>query len=193
MTYANAQEALRELIRYVPDFPSEGILFEDLTPVLADAEGFRLVIDDLAEAIRAMGADVIAGLDARGFLVGSAVAYSLGTGVLAVRKEGKLPPPVFSESYHLEYGEAALEVPASGIPLQGRRIALVDDVLATGGTMGAARALLEECGAEVVGIASVLEVPGLNGREHFSDVTVHVVNNPDHADGHSAPGEKDGQ
>ncbi|APT90684.1 adenine phosphoribosyltransferase [Corynebacterium sphenisci DSM 44792] len=175
VTHATAQQALSDLIRLVPDFPEEGILFEDLTPALADAGAFRLIIEDLAAACAAVDAELIAGLDARGFLLGSAVAYSMGLGVLAVRKEGKLPPPVHREDYQLEYGTAALEVPAGGIPLAGRRVALVDDVLATGGTMGAARALLEACGAEVVGVAAVLEVPDLGGRGRFPDLPVHVV------------------
>uniref|UniRef100_UPI0025DDEB4A adenine phosphoribosyltransferase n=1 Tax=uncultured Corynebacterium sp. TaxID=159447 RepID=UPI0025DDEB4A len=110
MAYANARAALDDLIRLVPDFPSEGVLFEDLTPVLADPEGFRHIVDEVAEASREFGADVIGGLDARGFLIGSAVAYTMGLGVLAVRKQGKLPPPVHTESYDLEYGSAALEV-----------------------------------------------------------------------------------
>ncbi|WP_448850858.1 adenine phosphoribosyltransferase [Corynebacterium sp. 335C] len=178
MTYANAREALADLMRFVPDFPEEGVVFEDLTPALADAEGFRLIIDDLAEKCREMGAEVIAGLDARGFLLGSAVAYKLGLGLLAVRKKGKLPPPVHSEEYQLEYGTAALEVPASGIDLDGRRVVLVDDVLATGGTMGAAMKLLEDCGAEIRGLCVVLEVEGLGGREALAGTEVYVVDSP---------------
>ena len=175
MAYANARAALDDLIRLVPDFPSEGVLFEDLTPVLADPEGFRHIVDEVAEASREFGADVIGGLDARGFLIGSAVAYTMGLGVLAVRKQGKLPPPVHTESYDLEYGSAALEVPASGLDLSGKRVVLVDDVLATGGTMAAARALLEKCGAEVTGLCAVLEVPDLGGRERLSDLPLYVV------------------
>lgn len=178
MAYANAREALSELIRLVPDFPSEGVLFEDLTPVLADPEGFRLIVDEVAEAADGFGADVIGGLDARGFLIGSAVAYRLGLGVLAVRKQGKLPPPVFTETYSLEYGSAALEVPANGIDLAGKRVVLVDDVLATGGTMAAARALLEKHDANVTGLCAVLEVPGLGGREKLSELPLYVLNSP---------------
>ncbi|MDO4609462.1 adenine phosphoribosyltransferase [Corynebacterium sp.] len=179
MTYANAREALADLIRFVPDFPEEGVVFEDLTPALADAEGFRLIIDDLTERCRAMGAEVIAGLDARGFLLGSAVAYKLGVGLLAVRKKGKLPPPVHSEVYELEYGTAALEVPANGIHLEGRRVVLVDDVLATGGTMGAAMKLLEHCGATIGGLCVVLEVEGLGGREALAGTDIYVVDSPE--------------
>ena len=179
MAYANAREALAELIRLVPDFPSEGVLFEDLTPVLADPEGFRLIVDEVADAAERFGADVIGGLDARGFLIGSAVAYRMGLGVLAVRKKGKLPPPVYTETYALEYGTAALEVPADGMELQGKRVVLVDDVLATGGTMAAARALLEKHEADVTGLCAVLEVPGLGGRDKFPDLPLFVVNAPE--------------
>lgn len=176
MTYGTAQEALAGLTRFVQDFPAEGVLFEDLTPVLANPAGLRLLVEDLAAACKRFDGELIAGLDARGFLLGSAIAYANGQGILAVRKAGKLPPPVHNATYELEYGSAALEVPADGIDLEGRRVVLVDDVLATGGTLCAARQLLEKCGAEVVGVAVVLQVPGLNGHERFSDLPIHVVN-----------------
>ena len=146
MAYENARAALDDLIRLVPDFPSDGVLFEDLTPVLADPEGFRLIVDEVADACTGFGADVIGGLDARGFLIGSAVAYRMGLGVLAVRKKGKLPPPVHTESYDLEYGSAALEIPASGLKLEGKRVVLVDDVLYSGRTIRAALDALRDLG-----------------------------------------------
>lgn len=192
VAYENARAALADLIRLVPDFPSDGVLFEDLSPVLADPEGFRLIVDEVAEACRGFGADVIGGLDARGFLIGSAVAYSMDLGVLAVRKKGKLPPPVHTESYDLEYGSAALEVPASGLDLEGKRVVLVDDVLATGGTMAAARSLLEKCGAEVTGLCAVLEVQGLGGRDRLSDLPLYVVNSPPADDVDARSGAEDG-
>ena len=170
-----AAEALQRLTRIVPDFPSEGIVFEDLTPVLADPESFRRVVTDLAEALRSLNADLVGGLDARGFLLGSAVAYELGLGILAVRKGGKLPPPVYREEYDLEYGSAALEIPAEGVPLKGKRIVLIDDVLATGGTLEASRTLLERAGADVAGLAVVLEVQGLNGRDRLTGLPLYVV------------------
>lgn len=176
MAYANAREALTDLIRYVEHFPVDGVVFEDLTPVLANAEAFQLVIDELAEACKRYGADMIGGLDARGFLLGSAVAYKLGLGILAVRKKGKLPPPVHTQEYALEYGMSALQVPANAIPLEGRNVVLVDDVLATGGTLVAARQLLERCGASVVGHAVVLEVAGLGGREALAGLPLTVIN-----------------
>ena len=174
--YANASEAIKDKIRYVQDFPEEGVLFEDLTPVLADAEAFSVVVDGLADECEKLGADLIAGLDARGFLLGSAAAYKLGTGVLAVRKAGKLPPPVLHQEYSLEYGSAALEIPADGAVVKGTKIALVDDVLATGGTLAGARQLLESAGAEVVGAVVVLEVAGLVGREKFGNLPISVLN-----------------
>ncbi|MEZ2121202.1 adenine phosphoribosyltransferase [Corynebacterium sp. CCM 9203] len=183
MTYDNAREALAAKIRYVQDFPEEGILFEDLTPVLADAEAFQLVVDELADTAERYGAQLIGGLDARGFLLGSAVAYRLGLGILAIRKKGKLPPPVHTEEYQLEYGTAALEVPAdTGTDLEGVRVVLVDDVLATGGTLVAARKLLESCGAVVSGHAVVLEVPRLGGRERLGDSPLTVINEPTDGD-----------
>lgn len=176
MTYADAREALAHKIRLVPDFPVEGVLFEDLTPALADGEAFALVVDQVAEKCAEFGADLVGSLDARGFLIGSAVAYKLGLGVLAIRKQGKLPPPVLSESYSLEYGEAALEIPQEGMELAGKRVVLVDDVLATGGTMFAARTLLETAGAQVTGLCCVLEVEGLGARERLADLPIYIVN-----------------
>ncbi len=122
-------DVIAGLTREVPDFPEPGIQFKDLTPVLADTHGFAVVTSALAEI--ADGADLVAGIDARGFLLGGAVAHRLGIGVLAIRKGGKLPPPVHSQTYDLEYGTATLEIPADGIDLRGRRIVIIDDVLAT--------------------------------------------------------------
>lgn len=173
--YANAREAIDDNIRYVQNFPETGVLFEDLTPVLADPDAFHVIVDELADACEKLGADIIGGLDARGFLLGSAVAYKLGLGILAIRKKGKLPPPVISEEYELEYGSAALEIPAEGIPIKGRKVALVDDVLATGGTMYGATKLLKSAGAEIAGHAVVIEVEGLGGRERLAGPPLVVL------------------
>ncbi|ORV50746.1 adenine phosphoribosyltransferase [Mycolicibacter engbaekii] len=159
---AGAGEIIAALIREVPDFPTPGVAFKDLTPVFADAAGLAVVTDALARA--AAGADLVAGIDARGFLLAGAVADRLGVGALAVRKGGKLPPPVLSERYQLEYGTAVLEIPADGVDLAGRRVVILDDVLATGGTLAATRRLLTRAGAEVVAAAVVLELAGLGGR-----------------------------
>ncbi len=155
-------QIIASLTREVADFPTPGIAFKDLTPVFADAAGLAAVTEALAVA--AAGADLVAGIDARGFLLAGAVADRIGVGALAVRKGGKLPPPVLSEDYQLEYGQAVLEIPADGVELAGRRVVIVDDVLATGGTLAATRRLLRRAGADVIAAAVVLELAGLGGR-----------------------------
>ncbi len=161
---------IESLTREVADFPEPGIQFKDLTPLLADSGGLAAITGALAEV--AAGADLIAGIDARGFLLGAAVATKLGTGVLAIRKGGKLPPPVHREEYTLEYGTAVLEIPAEGIDLAGRSVFIVDDVLATGGTVAAAHKLLIASGAVVPGAAVVLELLALGGRERIAPLPV---------------------
>ncbi|SKM25551.1 adenine phosphoribosyltransferase [Mycobacteroides abscessus subsp. massiliense] len=155
-------ELVASLTREVADFPEPGVQFKDLTPLFADADGLSRVTDALAQA--ASGATLIAGIDARGFLLGAAVAIRLGVGVLAVRKAGKLPPPVHAQTYQLEYGTATLEIPADGVELAGRRVAIVDDVLATGGTLAATARLLTTAGADVISAGVVLELSNLGGR-----------------------------
>ena len=161
------------LTRVVPDFPEPGVLFRDLTPVLADDRGFAAVTDALARIVD--GVDLVAGIDARGFLLAGAVARQLGVGVLAVRKGGKLPPPVHSRSYTLEYGTATLEIPVDAIDLRSCRIAVVDDVLATGGTVAAARDLLTTAGAEVTMAAVVIELTALGGRDLLDPLAVRSL------------------
>lgn len=173
-----AQAALAAKVRFCNDFPAPGILFQDLTPVLADAHAFRAIVKATAAAAKDMGAEMIGGLDARGFLLGAAAANELGLGILAIRKKGKLPPPVHSEAYELEYGSAALEIPAEGIDITGRRVVLVDDVLATGGTLVAGRKLLEKSGAIYAGSVVVLEVPVLSGAQRLADAPLEVINRP---------------
>lgn len=169
----DAAALLAALTRHVPDFPEPGVLFRDLTPVLADDRGFAVITAALAEMVA--GADLIAGIDARGFLLGGAVAHRLGVGVLAIRKGGKLPPPVHSRTYALEYGTATLEIPAAGIAVTGRRVAIVDDVLASGGTVAAARDLLTDAGADVTEAAVVMELTALGGRERLSPLAVRSL------------------
>ena len=168
-----AADLVSALTRQVADFPSAGIQFKDLTPLFADAAGLAAVTDELAGV--ASGADLIAGIDARGFLLGGALAARLRTGVLAIRKGGKLPPPVRTEDYQLEYGTASLELPADGIDVTGRSVVIVDDVLATGGTLAAAHRLLERAGAQVRIAAVVIELAGLGGRELLAPLPVHSV------------------
>jgi adenine phosphoribosyltransferase len=169
----SAAQLITSLTRQVADFPSAGIQFKDLTPLFADPRGLAAVTDELADV--ASGADLVAGLDARGFLIAGAVAARLGTGVLAIRKGGKLPPPVRTERYTLEYGTASLEVPADGIELAGRSVVIVDDVLASGGTVAAAHRLLRQAGAEVTIAAVVVELAGLGGREVVAPLPVHSL------------------
>jgi adenine phosphoribosyltransferase len=161
---------IASLTREVADFPEPGIQFKDLTPLWADARGLATVTNALAAL--ADGADLVAGIDARGFLLGAAVATRLGTGVLAVRKGGKLPPPVHSQTYDLEYGTATLEIPAEGIDIAGRTIVIIDDVLATGGTVAATARLLEAGGARVIAAGVVLELHALGGRERLEGLPV---------------------
>lgn len=168
-----AADAIQRLTRWVDDFPIEGVRFADLTPVLADKDGFHAVVAELGAVDTDY--DLVAGLDARGFLLAAAVAMDRGCGVLAVRKAGKLPPPVHKREYALEYGTAALEIPASQIDLAGKRILVVDDVLATGGTLGASIDLLTDAGAKVVALSVVLELTFLNGRDRLHDVPLTAV------------------
>ncbi|RVW04322.1 adenine phosphoribosyltransferase [Rhodococcus xishaensis] len=168
--FERAEAAVSGLTRWCDDFPTPGVRFADLTPVFADGPGFRAVIEGLA-AVGA-GAEIVAGVDARGFLLGGGVAMELGCGVLAVRKAGKLPPPVHSQSYSLEYGAGTLEIPSDAPDLRGRRAFVIDDVLATGGTLLAAAELLTRAGAEVVGVAVVLEIEELGGRARLDQYPV---------------------
>ncbi len=166
-------DLIASLTREVADFPTAGVEFKDLTPLFADRRGLAAVTDALAGV--ASGADLIAGIDARGFLIGGALAIRLGTGVLAIRKGGKLPPPVRATEYQLEYGTARLEIPAEGIELAGRNVVIVDDVLATGGTVAAAHRLLEQAGARVTTAAVVLELTALGGRNVVAPLPVHSL------------------
>jgi adenine phosphoribosyltransferase len=166
-------DTIASLTRDVADFPKPGVQFKDLTPLFADRDGMTAVTDAVTGI--ASGADLVAGIDSRGFLVAAAVAGRLGTGVLAIRKGGKLPPPVRAEQYDLEYGSATLEIPADGIDLRGKSIVIIDDVLATGGTLAAAARLLEHAGANVSGAAVVVELTALGGREAVAPLPVHSL------------------
>jgi adenine phosphoribosyltransferase len=163
MTDKSAADFVNHLTVVVPDFPKPGIIFRDLTPVFADGPALRAITDALAEPF-AGRIDAVAGVEARGFVLAAAAAYALGIGVLIIRKPGKLPQAVLSESYDLEYGSATLEVQPSTLP-KGSRILVLDDVLATGGTLAAAIKLIERADWEVAGVSVVQELVGLNGRD----------------------------
>ena len=166
-------ELIASLTRKVADFPKPGIQFKDLTPLFADAAAMTAITGALAEI--ASGADLVAGIEARGFLLAAAVADRLQTGVLAIRKAGKLPPPVHAERYDLEYGSATLEIPADGMDLRGRNITIIDDVLASGGTLAASARLLGRAGANVLAAAVVFELGALHGREAVAPLAVHTL------------------
>lgn len=155
------------LIRDVADFPKPGILFKDITPVLADAAGFAAAIDAMAAPWRGQALDAVIAIEARGFILGAAMAQTLGVGFVPVRKPGKLPGRRLSQTYALEYGEDTLEVHADAVRA-GARVLLVDDVLATGGTLDAARALVERLDARIVGAAVLIELVALGGRSRWN-------------------------
>ncbi|KAA9154805.1 adenine phosphoribosyltransferase [Amycolatopsis acidicola] len=155
-------DAALGLIAEIPDFPEPGVLFRDLSPLFASADGFKAVTDALAATVEP-DVELLAAVEARGFMLAAAVGYARGLGVVLVRKPGKLPSVAGRVEYALEYGTASLELPA-GVVAPGSRVAVVDDVLATGGTVDAACRLLEEAGASVSGISVVLELAGLDGR-----------------------------
>ena len=159
-------ERLKKAIRDVPDFPREGILFKDITPVLQDGELFRDAIDLFVERYRDSGIEKVVGIEARGFLFASALGYRLGCGVIPVRKPGKLPYETERASYRLEYGEDSVEIHRDAVR-SGEKVLLIDDLLATGGTMAAALDLVERLGGEVFEIAFFIELEFLNGRERL--------------------------
>ena len=161
-------------IRDVPDFPEPGIVFKDLMPLLADPASMREVVDVLAEWVEPRKPDVILGAEARGFILGAALAYKLGCGFVAARRPGKLPWKTVSASYALEYGENALELHADAIA-NGARVLVHDDVLATGGTAAAICDLSEQLGGEIVGVAFVIELAFLEGRKHLDAYDVHSL------------------
>jgi adenine phosphoribosyltransferase len=158
----------------VPDFPQPGIVFKDLMPLFADGKAFRTVVDGIVEHFGAGSFDVVAGVEARGFVVAAAVAYATGTGVVPVRKAGKLPRAAYAASYALEYGEATLEVHRDAF-VAGQRVLVVDDVLATGGTAGAAIDLVEQAGGTLVGFTVLMELAFLKGRERLAPRDVHAL------------------
>lgn len=165
------------LVRDVPDFPKPGIVFKDITPLLANGDAFAVAIRTMAEPWHDAGLDAVVGIESRGFILGAALALELGVGFVPVRKPGKLPATVLSESYALEYGSDSLQVHADALP-PGARVLLIDDVLATGGTLRAASNLLRRQGAEVAGAAVLIELAALEGRAGWpQDLPLRAVLN----------------
>ncbi len=156
------------LVRDVPDFPIEGVLFKDITPLLADGPAYRHVIDQLAERLRPLQADVVVGMESRGFIFAAPLAYALGLGFVPVRRLGKLPAASIRVEYELEYGRNSFEIHTDAIR-PGQRVLIVDDVLATGGTVGATISLVEQLGGQVAALAFLIELKALDGRRHLAD------------------------
>jgi adenine phosphoribosyltransferase len=164
-------EPLKELIRAVPDFPKPGILFYDITTLLKDKLGFAQLIDAFAQYYIGKKVDLVLGIEARGFIFGPALAYRLNAGFVPVRKPNKLPAPVEKVKYDLEYGSDSLEIHSDAI-LPGQRVIIVDDLLATGGTMEATIDLVRRMGGEIVGLTVAIELDFLKGRDKFPEIDV---------------------
>ena len=163
---APLQDSIKSFIRTVPDYPHEGILFRDITGLLENARGLRLAVDSLAERYAGKGIDLVAGIEARGFIFGTAVAYKLGVGFIPIRKAGKLPGEVVGVDYQLEYGTDRVEMHADAVS-QGDDVLLVDDLIATGGTASAAVELIRGVGGTVVEACFVIDLPELGGTDRL--------------------------
>jgi len=174
MSHAMPHRRLEALIRDIPDFPKPGILFKDITPLLADPAGLALGVELMANTFRNAGIDLVVGAESRGFIFGTAVAQSLNCGFIPVRKPGKLPADRKSKTYALEYGTDTMEIHADAIAGH-HRVLMVDDLLATGGTMKACCDLVEELGGEIAGITVLIELTALDGRERLKPYEVETV------------------
>ena len=164
------QRLILDLIADIPDFPKPGVVFKDITPMLASPTGFQAAVDELV-ALAPPRIDVVVGMEARGFILAAPVAIALGAGFVPVRKPGKLPGEVYAEQFALEYGHETLQVKTDAI-LPGKRVLVVDDVLATGGTVGATAALINRLGAELVHVAVLMELSFLAGREKLDELGI---------------------
>ncbi|MGI3170580.1 adenine phosphoribosyltransferase [Pseudooceanicola sp. C21-150M6] len=167
-------KTVQDYIRTVPDFPHEGIMFRDVTTLCNDPQGFRMAIDQLVASFAGQKIDKVAGLEARGFILGGAVAHQLSAGFLSMRKAGKLPGRVIGRDYALEYGQARIEVNDDAVS-PGDRVLIVDDLLATGGTAQAGIELIEELGGEIVGCTFVIDLPDLGGRKRLEALGMSVT------------------
>jgi len=164
----------KALIREVPNFPNPGILFYDITTLLKDAQALRSIVDALADRYRAKGISKIIGIESRGFIFGSALAYRLGVGFIPVRKPGKLPADIFEVKYNLEYGSNSLAIHRDAVGI-GENVLIVDDLLATGGTAAATVDLVSQLGGQIVGLAFLIELTSLRGRERLNGCDVHSM------------------
>jgi len=164
---------LQGLIRTIPDYPKAGIMFRDITTLLQDAEGLRLAVESMVAPVRGLGIDVVVGIEARGFILGGAVAHALGRGFVPIRKRGKLPHLTLSQEYALEYGADAIEIHADAIR-RGQNVLLVDDLIATGGTAEAALALIRRSGGECHAASFVIDLPDLGGADRLRSMGVDV-------------------
>jgi adenine phosphoribosyltransferase len=167
------KKTVKDYIRTIVDFPHEGILFRDVTTLFADARGFRMAIDQMLHPYAGQPIDKVVGLEARGFILGGAIAHQLSVGFVPVRKKGKLPGATIAQDYKLEYGEAVVEIHDDALAA-GERVLLVDDLLATGGTAEAGIKLIERLGAEVMGCAFIVDLPGLGGRARLEGLGMDV-------------------
>ena len=174
MTTARPPIDLKAYIREVPDFPKPGVLFRDITPLLHDPDAFRYVIDELTRSIGALEPDAIVGIESRGFLFGAPVSYNLGVPFVPVRKAGKLPAERMSVEFSLEYGESQLDIHTDALE-RDQQVVIVDDLLATGGTAVSTTKLVELLGAYVKGLAFVVELPELGGRERLGNYDVTAL------------------
>lgn len=164
---------IAELIRSIPDYPKEGIIFRDITTLLEHPAGFRKTVDELVQPFAGNAVGKVAGIEARGFILGGAVAHQLSTGFVAIRKKGKLPYQTISVEYELEYGTDEIEIHIDSIE-KGDRILIVDDLLATGGTASAAAQLVRDAGGEIVGASFVIDLPDLGGRKRLEALGISV-------------------
>jgi adenine phosphoribosyltransferase len=166
-------KTVRDYIRTIPDFPHEGIMFRDVTTLFADPRGFRMAIDQMLHPYAGMRIDKVVGLEARGFIMGGAIAHQLSVGFVPIRKKGKLPGKTLSQDYKLEYGEATMEIHDDAIKA-GEKVLVVDDLLATGGTAEAGIILLKKLGAEIVSTSFIIDLPELGGRKRLEDMGMDV-------------------
>lgn len=168
------REKLEDYVRTIPDFPEPGIMFRDITTILSDADGLKLAIDEMQRTLDGVDFDVVAGAESRGFIFGAAIAYNMHKPFILIRKKGKLPCETVEQSYDLEYGQATIEIHKDAVE-PGQKVVIIDDLIATGGTVEAAAKLIEKLGGEVVKMVFLMELKGLNGREKLAKYDVASV------------------